>query len=66
MKKYSAIYNNSIEFKVKSELYYTTTCVVDIPSFNEGRTIFPCADGCDYELSAKEIKDIKKLIKEAN
>ena len=65
MKKYSSIYNNSIEFNIKSEIYETTVCVVDIPSFNTGRKVFPCGDGCDYKLTTKEIDDIQRIIKEA-
>lgn len=64
MKTQYTVYNTSVEFTVKSEMYGITTCVVNIESFKNGRTLFPCGDGCDYKLNYKEINAIQRALKE--
>jgi len=63
MNKY-LIYEKTIEFKVKSDMYNITDCVVDINRFKQGKKIFPCGSGEDYILNEKDIKAIKKLLKQ--
>lgn len=57
-----AIYNDTAEFTVKSELYGVTTCVVDIKAFKEGRRVFPCGDGDDHRLTEKEQRELLEAI----
>lgn len=58
--------NETYEFEVKSELYGTTTCVVYIETFLQGRNTFPCGDGDDYTLRGEDIVKINKAIKDKN
>lgn len=46
--------NNTVQGKVRSEMYRETTVVINIDEYYEGKNSFPCGDGCDYELSYKE------------
>lgn len=50
----------TVELEVKSKLYGTTTCVVDVESFRKGRLVFPCGDGCDHHLSSVEIGKVRR------
>ena len=50
----------TVEIAVKSEMYGTTTCVVDIETFKKGRLVFPCGDGCIHHLTSQEIGMVRR------
>ena len=52
----------TIELKVKSDLYGTTTCVINIADFISGRRTFPCGDGCDHTLNTIQTGKINRAI----
>lgn len=54
----------TIEIRVKSSLYGVTDCVIDIETFEKGRRIFPCGDGCDHKLNSIEEELIIETIKD--
>ena len=57
--------NNSeaVEFTVKSDMYGSTTCVVNVDMLLCGVKIFPCADGNDFSLNKAVTLDILSLVK---
>ena len=55
---------DTVELTVHSEMYGETICVVDIETFLKGRKTFPCADGCDYPLRSKDIREINAALRE--
>lgn len=41
------------------------TCVIDIPSYIDGRVTFPCASGNDHTLTSTERTKANKILSEA-
>lgn len=50
-----------ITFKVKSELYVRTDCVIKNINAVIKSGFAPCGDGCDYQLSAAEMEQLKMI-----
>lgn len=52
-----------IDIKVKSEMYGTTTCVVNVEDFKKGIRTFPCGDGCDHTLTDVQVRKVQRIIR---
>lgn len=55
---------NTVEIKVKSELYRITDCVIDVDQYKHGNRVFPCGDGNDNKLTKKQEKQFIELMRE--
>lgn len=53
-----------ITFKVKSELYGQTDCVITNITHTLKTGFAPCGDGCDYKLSPFELEQLKRIQKD--
>ena len=55
-----------ISFKVPSEIYGQTDCVINDVERAIKTGFAPCGDGCDYKLHAHQIEQLKEIAKGAN
>ena len=62
--KGGATSHETVEFKIKDEMYGVTTCVVNVRLLMDGVKTFPCGSGADHKVPPQQRLEILEVVAE--